>query len=352
MTPRGTDWSLASLVALGFATGALTLFAGAPGDAWVFAIHGVAGVAVVLVLVWKLRRVRPRLAPARWERRTVAGAAALVLVLTALGSGWAWSSGARLFPAGYSLLAWHGALGAALTVIVLTHALMRAKRPRRRDVAGRRQFLATAGVGAAAFAAWRLQRPVSALFGLPGPRRRFTGSYEAGSFAANDFPTTSWLADHPRELPADRYRLHVTGLVDRPQALPIRDLDAGDVLEATLDCTGGFYSTQRWRGIRLDRLLARARPRPEASHVRVVSHTGYRWTWSLADARRLLLATHVGDEELSHDHGAPLRLVAPDHRGFQWIKWVTRLELTDGPDPGAIASTVWSSFTPEGRGSA
>ena len=70
------------------------------------------------------------------------------------------------------------------------------------------------------------------------------------------------------------------------------------------------------------------------------------------DARRLLLATHVGDEELSHDHGAPLRLVAPDHRGFQWIKWVTRLELTDGPDPGAIASTVWSSFTPEGRGSA
>ena len=64
------------------------------------------------------------------------------------------------------------------------------------------------------------------------------------------------------------------------------------------------------------------------------------------------LATHVGDEKLSHDHGAPLRLVAPDHRGFQWIKWVTRLELTDGPDPGAIASTVWSSFSPEGRGPA
>jgi hypothetical protein len=32
------------------------------------------------------------------------------------------------------------------------------------------------------------------------------------------------------------------------------------------------------------------------------------------------------------------------------VKWVVRIELHDGPDPGALASTVWSSFTPEGRG--
>jgi hypothetical protein len=34
------------------------------------------------------------------------------------------------------------------------------------------------------------------------------------------------------------------------------------------------------------------------------------------------------------------------------VKWVVRVELHDGPDPGALASTVWSSFTPEGRGAA
>src|SRR5919108_5082974 len=129
VTPRGTDWSLASLVALGFATGALTVFSGAPGDAWVFAVHGTAGIALAAVLVWKLRRVGRRLAPHRWERRTVAGAAALLLVGAALGSGWAWASGARVFPGGYSLLVWHGLLGAALGALVLTHALVRAKRP-------------------------------------------------------------------------------------------------------------------------------------------------------------------------------------------------------------------------------
>jgi hypothetical protein len=28
---------------------------------------------------------------------------------------------------------------------------------------------------------------------------------------------------------------------------------------------------------------------------------------------------------------------------------VVRVELHDGLDPGALASTAWSSFTPEGR---
>ena len=81
--------------------------------------------------------------------------------------------------------------------------------------------------------------------------------------------------------------------------------------------------------------------------MRVISHTGYRWSFPLEEARGYLLATHVGDEPISHGHGAPVRLVAPGRRGFQWVKWVVRLELSDEPDAGALASTVWSSFTPE-----
>jgi DMSO/TMAO reductase YedYZ molybdopterin-dependent catalytic subunit len=87
-----------------------------------------------------------------------------------------------------------------------------------------------------------------------------------------------------------------------------------------------------------------------ATHVRVISHTGYRWGFALGELDDLLLATHVGGEQLAHGHGAPLRLVARDRRGFQWVKWVVRIELHDGPDRGAAASTVWSSFSDEGRG--
>jgi DMSO/TMAO reductase YedYZ molybdopterin-dependent catalytic subunit len=63
-----------------------------------------------------------------------------------------------------------------------------------------------------------------------------------------------------------------------------------------------------------------------------------------------LLATHLGDEGLSHGHGAPAPLVVPAARGFQWVKWVTRIELLEHPDYGAPASTVWSSFTSAGSG--
>jgi DMSO/TMAO reductase YedYZ molybdopterin-dependent catalytic subunit len=298
---------------------------------WTAAAHDVAGAALALVVVVKLRRVVPRLG-------ATLGLVALAAVAIVLLTGVLWATAGATSLAGYSILVWHGALGALLGAGVLAHARVRAKRPRRRDVLDRRQFLTAAGFGLAALAAWRLQRPAQRALGLPGADRRFTGSYDAG----DDFPATSWVADHPREL-GDGYRLHVG-----ERELTAAELDRGDELTATLDCTGGFYTEQRWRGVLLCRLLDST----DATHVRVISHTGYRWSFALDDAHDLLLATHVGGAPLSHGHGAPCRLVAPGRRGFQWVKWVERIELHDGPDPGALASTLWSSFTPAGRGRA
>jgi DMSO/TMAO reductase YedYZ molybdopterin-dependent catalytic subunit len=351
LTARGTDWTLAALVSIAAATGGLTLFAGGGGDAWVFAVHGMVGLAIAGVLVWKLRRVLPRLANARLrDRRTGLGAAGLVLVASALLSGIAWSSGVTPDPGGYTLLAWHGTLGAGLMLIVAAHAGVRARAPSPGNPAGRRDFLRAGLVAAGGVAAWQLQKPAAGLVGLRGARRRFTGSYESGSFAGNAFPTTSWLADDPRALDADRWRLTIDGRVEHPLELSLAELGEPDELVATLDCTGGFHSTQRWSGVRVSRLLAGAGPLGDARHLRVISHTGYRWSFALADADRLLLASAVGGEPIDHGHGAPLRLVAPNRRGFEWVKWVVRLELSDEPDYGAVASTLWSSFTPAGRG--
>ncbi len=326
MSPRGTDWSLAALVAALAVTGGLTLFSGA----WVFALHGAAGFALAAVLVWKLRRARLRRA---------SGAIALALVVLTLLTGWAWSSGARLSGLGYNALNLHGVAGFALALAVLSHALARAKRPRRRDLS-RRQLLVAGG----GFVAWELQRPLARALGWRGSERRWTGSYEVASFRGNAFPTTSWVADSPGPLPD--YSLVVGGLVERELTLTATELDAGHRVVATLDCTGGFYSKQDWRGIRVADLLIRAGARGD--HVSVVSVTGYRWSFAAGD--ELLLATHVAGQPLSHGHGAPVRLVAPGRRGFQWVKWVTRLEVRDAPDLLAPASTIWSSFTNAGRG--
>jgi DMSO/TMAO reductase YedYZ molybdopterin-dependent catalytic subunit len=353
VTARGTDWSLAGLVALLIATGCLTLFAGGSGDAWVFDAHDALGFAIAVLLAVKLRRVWPRLTQRSGrDRRTVVSIAGVALAVAALGSGFLWANGATPAPVGYSLLAWHDAIGAALLVAVAAHMIMRAKPLRTRDLTHRRQFLVSAAVAAGAFIAWRTQRPIQALLNLPGAHRRFTGSYEAESFAGNAFPTTSWVADNPRPIAAESYRLRVTGLVAHELALPLRALPTVDEMVALLDCTGGFYSTQRWRGMRLERLLDQATTLPSAGHLSVVSRTGYRWSFALADARELLLATHIDEEPLSHEHGAPVRLVVPGARGFQWVKWVERIDLLDHPDYGAPASTVWSSLTAAGRGNA
>ncbi|HEX5618942.1 MAG TPA: molybdopterin-dependent oxidoreductase [Solirubrobacteraceae bacterium] len=350
MTPRGTDWGLALLVALGLASGLATWFAGSPGAAWVFSAHALAGLSLTALLIFKLRRVLPGVRTrARRDRRTLRGVLALGLVVLVLVSGLVWASAGRVAVGGFTVLFWHGTLGAVLAVVVLTHARVRAKRVRSRDILDRHQFLTAAAVGTGAVVAWQVQRPLQRTLGLPGASRRFTGSYDAGSFTGNDFPSTSWVADAPRPLSAD-HRLTVTGRVHHPLALTVADLDRADTLTATLDCTGGFYSTQHWHGTLLSRLLGEAGVEPDAHHVRIISRTGYRWSFNLTAADHLLLATHVGDEPLTHGHGAPCRLVAPGRRGFQWVKWIDRIEVHENPDPGAVASTVWSSLTAAGRG--
>src|SRR3954453_15912221 len=96
VTPRGTDWSLALLVAAGVATGLATWFAGSPG--WARGVRGpaggggAAGGALALVLVVKLRRVLPRLRErARRDPEVVRGLAALAFVAIVLVNGLVWS---------------------------------------------------------------------------------------------------------------------------------------------------------------------------------------------------------------------------------------------------------------------
>jgi len=200
-------------------------------------------------------------------------------------------------------------------------------------------------------ALWPAQQLTERVLNLPGARQRFTGSYETGSYAGNAFPTSSWVADQPRPLDAQTWRLSLGGAINTPRDFSYDELVAvGDTLEAALDCTGGFYSAQHWHGISVGYLLDHVDAHADACYVSFISVTSYRWSLPLEEARMALLATHVGEEPLSHEHGFPLRLVAPGRRGFEWVKWITRIEVLTAPDPGQVLSTFISSFTDAGRG--
>jgi DMSO/TMAO reductase YedYZ molybdopterin-dependent catalytic subunit len=352
MPPRLTDWSLALAGGAALASGVLSLFSGQPSMWLVFAFHGASGLWLVLLLWGKLRRVWPRLLrPRLWDRRTLFGGLALLLVALVGGSGVMWVAGGDLYFAGFNLLNWHILTGFALALAIAVHMLLRAKPLRVRDVRGRRAALTFGALALGAATLWPAQQVVERVADLPGARRRFTGSREADSFAGNAFPTTSWLADAPRPIATDTWRLRIEGAVATQLELAYNEVAAfSDELEAILDCTGGFYSAQHWGGMRVGRLLERAKPLPTAVWVRFVSVTGYRWSLPLAEAHAALLAVRVGGEALAHAHGAPLRLVAPGRRGFQWVKWVVHVELLTEPDPAEILAIHTSSFSPAGRG--
>ena len=76
-------------------------------------------------------------------------------------------------------------------------------------------------------------------------------------------------------------------------------------------------------------LLERAQLRDSAASVTFTSVTGYYRRFSIEEAGRCLLATRVGGEQLSHGHGFPVRLVAPGKRGYDWVKWIDRIEVNE-----------------------
>ncbi len=326
---RRTNVGLLTLLVLAGGTGVLAFAVGSPGPArLVVAVHGAAGLGLLLLVPWKALVVRRA-----WRRRpggsggvSLGVATVLTLLTGVLHAGgvtgpWSWS-------AGVPVLHVHVALGVATGALLVVHAWGRRQRPRATDL-GRRGLLRAGALGVGAGALWGAGEGLLRLTGAPGAQRRATGSFERGTDDPAAMPVTQWISDAVPDSPAAALVLTAPG---RRVRVPVADLDRGVVVRAALDCTGGWYALQDWRGVRLDRLLTSLdRVPPADGSVDVVSVTGFRRRLPLSEAGGLLLATHAGGRPLSPGHGAPVRLVAPGRRGFWWVKWVARVEVVDAP---------------------
>ncbi|EMA52937.1 molybdopterin-dependent oxidoreductase [Halococcus thailandensis] len=344
LPPRLVDWSILVTVGFAVATGLLSLVSGRPGDAIVFVLHGMGGLALVLLLFWKLRRVRPRLTNrAAWNRGTIVSVLLTVLALAALATGFVWTSGSTPTVGPWLLLFVHMALGVLVVPVLLVHLRGRVRLPSTDDFEGRRTALSSLAVVGFGALAWRFQRGANRLLGL-ATDQRFTGSTEEGTDAANAFPVTSWVADDPDPIDPDDWELRIGGAVEREHTLSSADLEPESAGRTTLDCTSGWYSTHDWRGLRVGDLIDTVEPDPEARWVSFRSVTGYRWSLPIEEARDALLATHTDGERLSHGHGFPLRLVAPGRRGFQWVKWIEEIEVGRQRDTSEWLAIFVSGF--------
>ncbi len=294
---RAVNVTILALFVIVTMSGVLAFATGSPGPARVLTgVHAASGLGLLLLLSAKSRIARRGLGrPGR--SRKVIGLTLAVLVLTAVGSGLLHAVGGWRTYLGLLPMQLHVGAAIGAGVLVAAHLGVHRRRVavRRTDVTRRRALLGTGLVaGAAALGVL-----------VPGVPRRATGSH-----ALDVLPVTQWMFDAvPRDAPA----IDLAGL----PTVGVR---------AVLDCTGGWYSEQEWRGVPVSALGL-----PPSVSIDVVSVTGYRRRFPAGAAGSLLLATHVAGRPLRPGNGAPVRLVAPGWRGFWWVKWVERVEVSDEP---------------------
>jgi hypothetical protein len=322
MAGRRTNLALLALLILAFVTGVASWIVGPGPVRWIVIAHGIVGLSIVALAPWKSTIARRGLGRHRPGRGTAIAFA--VLIVTSIAAALVHVTGVVGSVGTLSPLGIHVATAVAAIAVGVAHVMQRPVRPRATDLSRRSLLRSGAVLGAGAAGLLALDG-VLRVTGVRGASRRVTGSFEIGSGVPADMPVTQWFNDQVQEVDAASWRLRISG---GARTYSVDELAAfGDTLRATLDCTGGWYAEQVWRGARLDRLLDGA----DGGSIVVRSITGYGRRFPRSDAAGLLVATHVGDAPLSAGHGAPARLVAPGRRGYWWVKWITAIDVDDEP---------------------
>ena len=329
MSGAALDRLLAVLLAIQLASGLLTLRSGMPATAPLFWLHGLVGGALLVASIAKLRRSIGQAVRHRRWRRLVLGALLSLLVAAALAGGFAWVASGRIWSIGpWTILTLHVWAAVAIVPILAVHLLPRRwwlLRPRpAAGLMSRRTFLAIGGVLALGAVAWGAANLLDA---AQGGVRRFTGSrwLPEGGIP----PPTTFYGEGTPSIDLAAWRLRVSGRVASPLLLDLAalaDLGMTD-RDAVLDCTSGWALRTTWRGTPLNAILDAAGGDSDAPHVRLRSVTGWSVSLERNELDDAILATHVAGAPLPAANGAPCRLVAPDRRGLDWIKWVDSIEV-------------------------
>lgn len=146
-----------------------------------------------------------------------------------------------------------------------------------------------------------------------------------------DFGTMG-LRDHVENM--GTWRLQVTGGVKKPLSLGYDEILAMPAIErrVLMICPGFFANQGKWKGISVRTLLDMAQAEKEATHVSFYGPAGdyqnsQRYPVQEVHSDKVFLAYEVNGKPLPRRHGFPLRVVAEDHFGYDWVKYVYKVEV-------------------------
>jgi len=140
----------------------------------------------------------------------------------------------------------------------------------------------------------------------------------------------------PQKISVDDYRLEISGLALRGQSFSYQE-----ILEkfssykkvVTLYCVEGWDATILWEGILVSDLIKEAGVNPAANTIIFYAQDGYSTSFPLPYImeKPIIMAHKMNNLTLPAERGFPFQLVAEDKWGYKWIKWITRIELSDNP---------------------
>jgi DMSO/TMAO reductase YedYZ molybdopterin-dependent catalytic subunit len=150
--------------------------------------------------------------------------------------------------------------------------------------------------------------------------------------SVNDFRENSIKG--PQYIDIETYKLEINGLVESPRSYAFDEVieDYKNYKKViTLDCVEGWSVTLLWEGMLVRDLLEEAKPLPEAKVIIFHAYDGY--TTSLPIdyimERDILMAYKMNEITIPPERGFPFQLVAESKWGYKWIKWITKIELSD-----------------------
>ena len=137
----------------------------------------------------------------------------------------------------------------------------------------------------------------------------------------------------PQYINTDVYTLTIDGWVEQPNSLTYDEvLDNQKYTKVvTLHCVEGWSVDILWEGILLADLFEAVDIQESADTVIFHSEDGYSTALPLQTImdRQLMIAYKMNGVVLPPERGFPFQLVAEDKLGYKWIKWITRIELSD-----------------------
>jgi DMSO/TMAO reductase YedYZ molybdopterin-dependent catalytic subunit len=157
-------------------------------------------------------------------------------------------------------------------------------------------------------------------------------NYEGADLSSvNDFRENS--INGVQHVDPATYRLEIAGLVATPLSLTLDQAIARTRYRkiVTLRCVEGWDATILWEGVKVKDLLAAAGYDPKASTVIFTAYDGYTTSHPLAYLadNDILLAYRMNGIPIPDERGYPFVLVAEDKWGYKWIKWVTKIEVSN-----------------------